>query len=57
MMGTPSANRGSHATDFVALFVTAMTGLLIASYLLSEEQQSKGTTRALKFCDFLICRL
>jgi hypothetical protein len=43
MMGTTSANKGSHATDFVALFVTAMTGLLIASYLLSEEQ-SKGTT-------------
>lgn len=44
MMGTASANKASSATDFVALFVTAVAGLLIASYLLSEEQ-SKGTAR------------
>jgi hypothetical protein len=33
-----ASNRSSYSFDFVALFGTAMAGLVISAYLLSEEQ-------------------
>lgn len=35
-----ASNRSSYSFDFVALFVTAMAGLVISAYLLSEENGS-----------------